>query len=88
MVLNTEGRTSIDQGDAVMSYREAAAFLGVSQRSLQRYVHESRIPYVQLPKRGAWASVRFLRSELLRWLERRTVRPRSLKTSTIGRGAV
>jgi excisionase family DNA binding protein len=71
-----------------MSYSEAAAFLGVSKRSLQRYVHESRIPYVQLPKRGAWAGVRFVRSELLRWLERRTVKPRSVKTSSVGREAV
>jgi excisionase family DNA binding protein len=64
-----------------MSYREAAAFLGLSERSLQRYVHESRIPYVQLPKRGAWTGIRFVRSELLRWLERRTVKPRQVKNS-------
>jgi hypothetical protein len=76
MIQDTASRNSIDRGETVMGYREEAAFLGLSQRSLQRYVQESRIPYVQLPKRGAWAGVRFVRSDLLRWLERRTVKAR------------
>ena len=70
-----------------MSYRDAALFLGISERSLQRYVHEGRIAYIQLPKRGAWLGVRFLRSELIRWLERHTVKPRPAKTSSAGREA-
>lgn len=87
MVQDTASRHSIDRDETVMSYREAAAFLGLSQRSLQRYVHESRIPYVQLPKRGAWAGVRFVRSELLRWLERRTVKARPAEGSGTRREA-
>ncbi|MBV9503386.1 MAG: helix-turn-helix domain-containing protein [Acidobacteriia bacterium] len=59
-----------------MDYSQAAIFLGVSQRSLQRYVQEGRVPYVRLPQRGAWAGIRFVRSDLLRWLEQRTVKPR------------
>ncbi len=69
-----------------MGYREAAAFLGVSERSVERYVREGLIPYVRLPKRGAWSGVRFLRSELLRWLERQTVKPRRVKGSGTGQG--
>jgi len=62
--------------DVVMSYSDAAKFLGVSERTLERYVRESRIPYVQFPQRGAKRTVvRFLRPQLLKWLEQRTVRP-------------
>ena len=65
-----------DQTESVMGYREAAAFLSVSERSLERYVREGLIPYVRLPKRGAWGGIRFLRSELMKWLDARMVRPR------------
>jgi excisionase family DNA binding protein len=58
-----------------MGYTEAAEFLGLSPRTLERYVREGRIPYVPLPKRGAWSGVRFLRHQLLQWLEARTVKP-------------
>ena len=71
-----------------MNYSEAAAFLGISERSLQRYVHESRIPYVKLPQRGAWFGIRFVRAELLRWLERRTVKPRSGERSSAERETI
>ncbi len=66
-----------NDNESVLSYPEAAKFLGISERTLERYVHEGRIPYVQLPKRGTWAGVRFLRSQLLHWLEQRTVKPSS-----------
>jgi excisionase family DNA binding protein len=59
----------------VMGYTEAAEFLGLSARTLERYVRERRIPYVPLPKRGAWSGVRFLRHQLVQWLERRSVKP-------------
>jgi excisionase family DNA binding protein len=61
--------------EAVLGYRDAAKFLGISERTLERYVHEGRVPYIQLPKRGAWAGVRFMRSQLLHWLEQRTIKP-------------
>jgi hypothetical protein len=66
-----EARTA----SAVMGYTDAAAFLGVSPRTLERYVREGRVPYVPLPKRGSWGGVRFLRHQLLQWLERRSVKP-------------
>jgi excisionase family DNA binding protein len=67
---------SAEVEDVVMGYSEAARFLGISERTLERYVQESRIPYVQFPPRGARRTViRFLKPQLLRWLEQRTVRP-------------
>ena len=60
-----------------MGYPEAAEFLKVSIRTLERYVREGSIPYIPLPKRGAWSGVRFLRSQLVQWLERRTVKASS-----------
>ena len=65
----------------VMGYTEAAAFLGLSPRTLERYVREGRIPYVPLPKRGAWSGVRFLRHQLLQWLEGRSVKPARVRRS-------
>ena len=59
----------------VMGYPEAAEFLNISIRTLERYVREGLVPYIPLPKRGAWSGVRFLRPQLVQWLERRTVRP-------------
>ncbi len=61
--------------EVVMSSKEAAQFLGISERTLERYVCESRIPYVPLPKRGTRGGVRFLRSQLLQWLQQRTIKP-------------
>jgi excisionase family DNA binding protein len=61
--------------DVVLNYREAARFLGISDRTLERYVRESRIPHVRFPQRGERRTVvRFLRSHLLQWLKQRTVR--------------
>jgi excisionase family DNA binding protein len=61
--------------EVVLNYREAARFLGISERTLERYVRESRIPHVRFPQRGERRTVvRFLRSQLLQWLRQRTVR--------------
>jgi excisionase family DNA binding protein len=71
--------------DVVLNYREAAKFLDVSERTLERYVREARIPYVRFPQRGERRTVvRFLRSQLLQWLRQRTVRAaRSVRHSSI-----
>jgi excisionase family DNA binding protein len=65
----------VNAEDVVMSYREAAAFLGVSARTLERYVRERQVPFIRFPQRGEWGAVRFLRSQLLKWMEQRTVKP-------------
>jgi predicted site-specific integrase-resolvase len=65
----------------VMGYSETAAFLKISIRTLERYVREGTIPYIPLPKRGTWSGVRFLRPQLVQWLERRTVKPTTVNRS-------
>jgi predicted DNA-binding transcriptional regulator AlpA len=64
----------------VMTMDEAARFLSISSRTLERYVREAAVPYTPLPRRGARVSVRFLRSQLVKWLQQRTVRPDRWKT--------
>ena len=59
----------------LLDYPEAARFLSVSERTMQWWVRERRIPFVQLPQRGSWSGVRFVRSQLVKWLEQQTVRP-------------
>jgi excisionase family DNA binding protein len=76
MGTSTAQDTAPDQNLLVMNSPEAAQFLGISTRTLERYVRESRIPYVPFPRRGGSRTVvRFLRSQLIQWLEQRTVRP-------------
>lgn len=64
-----------DPQPEVMTMQEAAKFLGISSRTLDRYVREVAIPYTPLPKRGTRVQVRFLRSQLITWLRQRTVKP-------------
>ena len=64
----------------VLTVAEVAELFSLSERTILRYVEERRIPFVRLPKRGTRGSVRFLWSELQRWLARRTVKPDRVKT--------
>lgn len=75
MVQQTSPAKAVNETQPVMGYTEAAEFLGISPRTLERYVHEGLIPYIPLPKRGSRGAVRFLRVQLLEWLESRAVRP-------------
>jgi excisionase family DNA binding protein len=59
----------------VMTMENAAEFLCVSVRTLERYVQEGSIPVVRLPGNGKRCISRFLRSELVKWLRQRQVRP-------------
>ncbi len=72
-----------DPENAVMGYPEAAEFLNISIRTLERYVREGLVPYIPLPKRGRWSGVRFLRSQLVQWLERRTVKPSTKREPSV-----
>ena len=85
MAAHTSTGEAISETQPVMGYTEAAEFLGISPRTLERYVQEGLIPYVPLPKRGSRGAVRFLRAQLLQWLERRTVKPSSKLTGSAGR---
>ena len=38
--------------DSLINCKDAAEFLGISPRTLERYVAEAQIPHIQLPRRG------------------------------------
>jgi len=61
--------------EILISGKDAAAILGISLRTLERYVSEGQVPYVRLPQRGERAPLRFSRTQLKRWVERHTVKP-------------
>jgi predicted DNA-binding transcriptional regulator AlpA len=64
-----------DSPPEVMTMEEAAKFLCISTRTLDRYVREAAVPYTPLPRRGARVRVLFLRSQLITWLRQRTIKP-------------
>ena len=70
------GADSAEVAEEILTYREAAQLLKISARTLERWTREGLVPYIRLPQRGRWSGVRFSRSELLRWMRRRTVRAR------------
>jgi excisionase family DNA binding protein len=59
----------------VLTKRDVAELLQVSERTVERWMAEASIPYVPLPKRGAWSEARFLRAEIVEWMRKRTIRP-------------
>jgi excisionase family DNA binding protein len=61
--------------DEIMTKEQLAELLRVSKRTVERWVEEGRIPFIRLPRRGAKCSVRFLRSNVLRWLRRSEQKP-------------
>ena len=76
----TAGRHGVKRmsDDGLINCKDAAALLGISPRTLERYVAEAQIPHIRLPQRGERAPIRFSRSQLRRWLEQHTVKPLSL----------
>jgi excisionase family DNA binding protein len=67
--------TATATDEDVMTIDQVAQLLHLSVRTIERYIEEASIPYTELPRRGARGSVRFLRSELLKWLHHRTIKP-------------
>jgi excisionase family DNA binding protein len=60
--------------DDILTTEEAAKLLRVSERTLERWCVRRRIPYVEYPRRGGWAPVRFRRADILEWLRQRVVK--------------
>ena len=60
--------------DDILNTDETARLLKVSVRTLERWRVRRRIPYVEYPRQGAWAPVRFRRSDILEWLRQRVVK--------------
>ena len=61
--------------DEVITKEELAELLQVSKRTVERWVEESRIPFIRLPKRGSKSNVRFLKSNVLQWLRKSENKP-------------
>lgn len=64
-----------DSISEVMDKKVLSDLLCVSERTIERWIVERRIPYVVLPRRGSRTEVRFLRSTILTWLKRNEVKP-------------
>ncbi len=60
--------------DDILTTEEAERLLKVSARTLERWRLRRQIPYVEYPRQGAWAPVRFRRSDILEWLRLRVVK--------------
>lgn len=63
------------QEEEVLNKKQLAEMLHVSERTIERWILEARVPYIRLPQRGAWSEIRFLRSNILAWLRKQEVRP-------------
>ena len=61
--------------EEVLNKKQLAEMLHVSERTIERWITEARIPYIRLPQRGAWSEIRFLRSNVLTWLRKHEVKP-------------
>jgi excisionase family DNA binding protein len=68
------GGPAVSEVDDILTTEEAARLLKVSVRTLDRWRVRRRIPYVEYPRQGAWAPVRFRRSDILEWLRQRVVK--------------
>ncbi len=67
------GSGAADPDSEILLVRDVARLLGVSNRTVERYVAESGIPFLRL-QRGKRGSVRFIRTQLLRWLNQLTIK--------------
>lgn len=54
----------------LLSRKQAAEILTISPRTLDRYVTQRIIPVVKFDR----GTIRFKKSDLLKWIERRTVK--------------
>lgn len=68
------------EASEILDKKQLSDLLGVSERTIERWVAEGLIPYIRLPKRGAWAEIRFMRSNVLKWLIRKEVKPNAVNT--------
>ncbi len=63
------------QDERLLKKKEFAERSQVSERTVERWVAENRVPYIRLPKRGSRTQVRFLWSQVLKYLEKQTSKP-------------
>lgn len=59
----------------ILNKKQLSEMLQVSERTVERWIAERRVPHVRLPTRGSRSEVRFLRSTILSWLKRTEIKP-------------
>lgn len=57
-----------DNLDQLLTYEQLSLWLGLSVRTLEKYVHRSEIPFVKLKR-----SVRFRVCDIENWLQSKTI---------------
>jgi len=63
------------QDERLLKKKEFAERSQVSERTVERWVAENRVPYIRLPQRGSRTEVRFLWSKVMKHLEKQTSKP-------------
>lgn len=58
---------------AMLNVQELEAFLKIDQKTIYRYVSLGLIPYVRIQ-----SNIRFVRQQILLWIEEQNYRPKSL----------
>lgn len=61
--------------EEVLTKEQLAELLQVSERTVERWIEERRIPFVRLPQRGSRSVVRFIKSAVVQWLKRTESKP-------------
>jgi excisionase family DNA binding protein len=61
--------------EEVMTKEQLAELLHVSERTIERWIEERRIPFIRLPQRGSRSVVRLLKSAVIQWLRRTESKP-------------
>ncbi len=69
-----KGGPALSELDDILTTEEAAKLLKVSERTLERWRVRRRIPYVEYPRQGTWAPIRFRRADILEWLRQHVVK--------------
>jgi len=59
----------------IMTKKQLSKMLQVSQRTIERWIAENRVPYIRMPRRGTRTEVRFLRSKINIWITKLNVKP-------------
>jgi excisionase family DNA binding protein len=75
ILAHAPGGPTLSELDDILTTEEAAKLLKVSERTLERWRVRRRIPYVEYPRQGTWAPIRFRRTDILEWLRQHVVKP-------------
>lgn len=68
-------RVTEANGKEYLTREQVAELIGISARTVDRWVAERKIPFLRLPKRGSRSPVRFHTSRIFQWLDGLEVKP-------------